>query len=105
MICGEIELLDSYGNISSSKRYKSKEQRNDIIKTWQNSYALKNKIFLFNVIPDEPAPVFSSGYVCIYSGKNYERRLYRSISHRNKIVEDFVSSNKLNEYTLEILPN
>lgn len=112
MITGIISLLDSFGTPTRIKRYKGKDQRNEIIKDWKDFYALnKNKLYYVSIIPYlEENKATCSGYICIssdsdYSDTNYERRFYRSYDDRNNIIAEFVEQKKMEKYFLEITPN
>jgi hypothetical protein len=106
IITGIISLVDINGNVSSRRKYKSKTNRNEIISTWNKNYGLKNKnTFSFQILPDNPPNLLLNGYVCISTDKYYERKFYRSVEHREKIIKEFVSDNKLKKYKLEIMPN
>jgi hypothetical protein len=105
MITGTIMLIDTDGNVSSTRRYKGKNNRNEIISNWKKSYGLKNKNTFFHILPDDAPDLIMNGYVCISYDKYYERKFYRSVSHREKIIQEFVSENKLKKYQLEIMPN
>jgi len=104
---GKIDLSDLSGNVVSSKKYKSKKNRNEIIKHWTLIYSLnrKNNKFCLTIIPDEIEEKYVSGYVCISFSKFYERKFYRSVEHRNKIIDEFVNTHKLKKYFLEIIPH
>lgn len=102
---GTISLVDINGNVSSTKKYKGKNNRNEIISTWNKSYGLKNKNTFFHILPDNPPNLILNGYVCISTDKHYERKFYRSVEQREKIIKEFVSDNKLKKYKLEIMPN
>jgi len=106
MITGTISLLDSYDALVSSKRYKGKEHRNEIIKSWEHSYALKNgKDCSISIIPDSKKDIDISGFICVFFEDIYESKFYTSKENRDKIIKEFTEQKKLKKYFLEIIPN
>lgn len=49
---GFISLLDGDGKASSTKKYTSISQRNDILKYWTKLYKLENKVYGLIIAPD-----------------------------------------------------
>jgi hypothetical protein len=105
MITGTISLLDSYDVLVNSKRYKGKEHRNEIIKSWEHSYALNAKDCSISIKPDPKKEIDISGFVCVFFEDIYESKFYTSKENRDKIIKEFTEQKKLKKYFLEIIPN
>ena len=105
MITGTINLLDSYNALVSSKKYKGKDHRNEIIKYWEHSYALNGKNCTISIIPDEKKDINISGFISVFFEENYESKFYTSKENRDKIIKEFTEQKKLKKYFLEIIPN
>lgn len=107
-IAGTICLLDSFNSLVSSKKYKGKEHRNEIIKSWEITYGLKKngKTYSISIFPDiEKKDIVMSGFVCIFFENNYESKFYTSRQNRDKIIKEFTEQKKMKKYFLEIIPN
>lgn len=110
MISGKIHLVDGFGVVSNTRKYSSKQKRNEIINNWQETYVLKNKHYYIHIEPNTNQEVLTNGYLSIYSEKtgyfkNFYKRFFKNPEHRDKIIADFIIQEKQEKYCLEIKLN